>query len=91
MTPPESTTEWLKEFTWVHASVILSVIVLVILLIVFYLLYKSKPCKGSSIALGLSAEGDCVLLPLLSILSKLSLCPSCHTITNPTMLDNLVS
>ena len=87
MTPPESTAEWLKEFTWVHASVILSVIVLVILLIVLYLLYKSKPCKGSSIALGLSTEGDCVLLPLF----QLSLCPSCHTITNPTMLDNFVS
>ena len=34
MTPPESTAEWLKESTWVHASVILSVIVLMILLIV---------------------------------------------------------
>ena len=87
ITPPESTAEWLKEFTWVHASVILSVIVLVILLIVFYLLYKSKSCKGSSIALELSAGGDCVILPLL----QLSLCPSYYTITNPTILDISVS
>lgn len=46
------------------ASVIISVIVFVIQLIVLYLLYKSKSQKGSAIALELTSDGNCVIVPI---------------------------
>lgn len=82
-TQVEETSDVFIEFTWVHASVIISVIVLVILLIVMYLLYKSKSHKGSIIALELTSGGDCVIVPI----TQLSLCPSYYVITKPTISD----
>lgn len=46
VTPPNETADLLSEFTWVHASVIISVIVLVILLIVMYLSINQSLQKG---------------------------------------------
>lgn len=83
----EDTSEEFIEFTWVHASVIISVIVLVILLIVMYLLYKSKSQKGSIIALELTSGGNCVIVPI----THLSLCPSYYVITKPIISDISVS
>ncbi|XP_062585400.1 uncharacterized protein LOC134247076 [Saccostrea cucullata] len=66
-TPPNDTIDWLSEFTWVHASVIISVIVLGILVIVMYLLYKAKCKKGSVVALELTSGGDCVIIPITQL------------------------
>ncbi|XP_062574148.1 uncharacterized protein LOC134235987 [Saccostrea cucullata] len=81
--PTDLGSTWFSEFTWIHASVILSTVVLAILGILLYLVYKSKSCKGSILALELTTGGDCVMV----FITRLSLCPSYYTITTPKITD----
>ena len=76
-----------SEFSWVHASVILSILVLIFLLFVICYLYKSKHNRCTSLVLEVTCGGDCVVIPILD----LSLCPSYYGFSRPSVLDLTVA
>ena len=76
-----------SEFTWLHASVILSIITLIFLLFVVCHLYRSKQKKGTSVILEITSGADCVTIPL----STLSLCPSYYKFSHPIIQDLTLS
>lgn len=70
-----------SEFSWIHASVVLSITVLVLLVIIMIFVYKKKSKKATIIALEITSGGNCVIVPVVS----LSLCPSYWDITTPNI------
>lgn len=61
-----------SEFSWLHASVILSTMVLIFLTVLVCYLYRSRKSKYTTVYIEITPGCDCVTIPLLS----LSLCPS---------------
>ena len=76
-----------SEFSWVHASVILSIIVLLFLFILICYLYKSKQKRCTSLVLEVTCGGNCVVIPILD----LSLCPSYYEFSRPSVQDLTVA
>ncbi|CAC5380459.1 unnamed protein product [Mytilus coruscus] len=76
-----------SEFSWEHASVILSILVLIFLLFVICYLYKSKHNRCTSLVLEVTCGGNCVVIPILD----LSLCPSYYEFSRPSVLDLTVA
>lgn len=73
----------LSEFTWIHASVVLSVLVLLFLCLVLCYLYQTRQKKGTTVILEVTSGGTCVTIPIVS----LSLCPSYYDFTVPIVQD----
>lgn len=69
------------EFSWVHASVIMSTLVLLFLFILVCFLYRSRRAKCTTIYVEITSGGDCVIVPVLT----LSLCPSYFHFTTPSI------
>ncbi|CAC5368920.1 unnamed protein product [Mytilus coruscus] len=76
-----------SEFTWLHASVILSCLVLVLLSVLVYFLYRQRNSKCTRVYLEITSGGDCVTIPIIS----LSLCPSYYNISTPSVENITVS
>lgn len=72
-----------SQFSWIHASVILSCLVLLFLIFVIYYLHRSKKSKCTQIVLEITSGGDCVVVPIL----RLSLCPSYYDFSRPSIDD----
>lgn len=76
-----------SEFSWLHASVVLSSIVLIFLTVLVCCLYRSRKSKCTTIYLEITSGGDCITVPIQS----LSLCPSYYDFTTPTIRDISIS
>ncbi|CAC5361643.1 unnamed protein product [Mytilus coruscus] len=76
-----------SEFTWLHASVILSCLVLVLLSVLVYFLYRQRNSKCTRVYLEITSGGDCVTIPIIS----LSLCPSYYDFSTPSVENITVS
>lgn len=77
-----------SEFSWMHASVILSVTVLIMLVTIVIFYYKNKAKnKTTMIALEITSGGSCVIVPIV----PLSLCPSYWNITTPLIKKITIS
>lgn len=72
-----------SEFSWLHASVILSTMVLIFLTVLVCYLYRSRKSKYTTVYIEITSGCDCVTIPLLS----LSLCPSYYDFTTPSVDD----
>ncbi|CAG2249260.1 unnamed protein product [Mytilus edulis] len=79
--------QFISEFSWVHASVILSIIVLLFLIFLICYLYKSKHNRCTTLVLEITSGGDCVIVPILN----LSLCPSYYKISKPSVKELTVA
>jgi len=75
------------EFSWVHASVLLSIIVLIILIIIMVYICKHSKSKGTTLAIEITCGGECVVVPITS----LSLCPSYWDIDTPNINNISIS
>jgi len=73
----------ISEFTWVHASVILSIFVLIFLCTLLCYLYKSRSKRCSTLVLEITSGGNCAMIPILD----LSLCPSYFDMSKPAVKD----
>lgn len=71
------------DFSWLHASVIMSTLVLIFLLVLICFLYRQRKSKCTKLYLEVTSGGDCVMVPILN----LSLCPSYYEFSTPTVKD----
>ncbi|CAG2210083.1 unnamed protein product [Mytilus edulis] len=76
-----------SEFTWLHASVILSCLVLVLLSVLVYFLYRRRNSKCTRVYLEITSGGDCVTIPIIN----LSLCPSYYDFSTPSVQNIPIS
>ncbi|XP_063412759.1 uncharacterized protein LOC134695439 isoform X1 [Mytilus trossulus] len=76
-----------SEFTWLHASVILSCLVLVLLSVLVYFLYRRRNSKCTRVYLEITSGGDCVTIPIIN----LSLCPSYYDFSTPSVQNITIS
>lgn len=72
-----------SEFTWVHASVILSIIIFIFLTVLVIYLYKSSGKRCTTLVLEITSGGNCVVIPIL----ELSLCPSYYKFSRSAVED----
>lgn len=76
----------LQNFSWNHASVLLSSFVISILFFfTVFLLYSKSKLKCTQIILELTTGGECILVPVLT----LPLCPSFWQIKPPSQINHI--
>ncbi|CAG2224481.1 unnamed protein product [Mytilus edulis] len=74
----------LKEFTWVHGSLIVGVLILILLICVLVCLFKHKS-HNTTIMLEITSGGSCATIPVTSF----PLCPSYWDIQPPVTIQNV--